>query len=50
MNNIRWDARAKKWWKEHRGIQTTMCKCEKCGLYYKPQLGHECEKDGGAGQ
>ena len=41
------DSRTKKWLREHPGIQTTVRQCEKCGLHYKPSLGHKCKKGGG---
>ena len=35
------------WFRQHIGAETTVCRCETCGLYYKPELGHKCkgEKD-----
>lgn len=33
--------------KEFIGQQTTVCQCEKCGLFYKPSLGHKCKKRSG---
>lgn len=41
---VKVDNRTKKWCKEHPDSQTTMRKCEKCGLYYKPSLGHKCKE------
>lgn len=38
------DNRTKKWLREHPGHQTTVRQCEKCGLHYKPSLGHKCKK------
>ena len=29
----------------HFGIETTVCRCEKCGKLYKPSLGHVCEEN-----
>ena len=33
------------WIDQHVGESTTLYKCKKCGLYYRPSLGHECMKD-----
>lgn len=30
------------WIDAHVGVQTTVCKCKRCGLYYKQELGHKC--------
>lgn len=42
-----YDAETQKWFREigHWNAETTVCKCEKCGLFYKPQLGHKCKED-----
>lgn len=40
------DAETKRWFKDHPGAQTTVMCCEKCGLWYKPDLGHNCPKKG----
>lgn len=37
------DEVTKKWFRSHVGQETTVCKCEKCGLLYKPSLGHKCK-------
>ena len=37
------DSRLQAWFDEHPGIQLTVMKCEKCGLYFEPSLGHDCE-------
>ena len=42
MADVKFDKTTRKWFHEHLEEQTTMCKCEKCGLYYKPSLGHKC--------
>lgn len=34
-----WFARQPSW------MVTTLAQCECCGLWYKPDLGHECEKN-----
>ena len=41
---IKYDTDTSKWFTTHPGAQTTVAKCEKCGLYYKPDLGHICKK------
>lgn len=48
MMRIKYDKATKAWFNSHICQQTTVCKCEKCGLFYKPSLGHKCkakEKD-----
>lgn len=44
MKRVRFDAATKEWFRNRIGVQTTVCKCEKCGLHYKPSLGHKCKK------
>lgn len=39
-----YDSKTDIWMKKHPEAQTTVCKCEKCGLFYKPSLGHKCKK------
>lgn len=41
-NIIDCDKETMNWFRKHVGQQTTVCKCEKCGLHYKPSLGHKC--------
>lgn len=41
---VKIDKTTKEWLENHFGAQTTVCKCEKCGLYYKSILGHECKE------
>lgn len=46
---VKYDRATKAWFSSHIGQQTTVCKCEKCGLFFKPSLGHKCkakESDG----
>ena len=38
---ILYDNATKKWFRNHIGHETTVCKCEKCGLFYKSNLGHK---------
>lgn len=41
---VRLDAKTREWFKTRPFAQTTVMRCEKCGLYYKPSLGHTCKK------
>jgi hypothetical protein len=42
---IELDAATKAWFdKRPSWERTTVAKCEKCGLWYKPSLGHKCEQ------
>lgn len=43
---IRCDKETEKWFEKHMAQQTTLCKCEKCNLFYKASLGHKCRKAG----
>ena len=43
MSNI-YDKNTKKWFRNNINSQTTVCKCDKCGLFYKPLLGHSCNR------
>lgn len=40
----RFDEPTKKWFINRPGEQTTVMRCDECGLYYKPSLGHKCKK------
>lgn len=42
LPKVNYDREAKKWINKHIGCQTTVCMCDKCGLFYKPSLGHKC--------
>lgn len=49
MEEIKLDAATKKWFEskpiiERFNTETTLAKCEKCGLFYKPSLGHKCKQ------
>ena len=51
MNNpkdlkAQFDARTRKWMDDHPygTYQVTVMRCDECGLYYKPSLGHMCKK------
>ena len=42
---IELDATTKAWFEQQpKRTVTTLLKCEKCGLFYKPSLGHKCEE------
>lgn len=42
---VKMDDATKEWFKYHPGARTTVMKCEKCGLYFKPSLGHKCKEE-----
>ena len=42
---INYDKETKKWFREHIGQQTTVCECKKCGMFYRPSLGHKCPNE-----
>ena len=43
---IKFDAKTQKWFDKNPFKETTVMKCEHCGQYYKPVLGHrECRKE-----
>ena len=42
---IKYDKETKKWFVQNPSAETTVWKCSKCGLYFKPTLGHKCEKE-----
>ena len=39
---IQYDKATDEWFKHHPGAQTTVARCDKCGLYFKPSIGHKC--------
>ncbi len=41
-NVVVFDPQTSRWFAEHPGTESTIVKCEKCGLFYKPSLGHNC--------
>lgn len=41
---LKFDPKTYDWMKDHKWDEITVTKCDKCGLHYKPVLGHECEK------
>ena len=40
---VRYDKVTSEWLKMHPLQQTTVGRCEACGLFYKPSLGHRCK-------
>lgn len=42
---IRFDPTTAMWFSRHLSEETTLAKCECCGLYYKPELGHKCKSE-----
>lgn len=42
------DKKTKKWFADHPALyyQASVVQCKKCGLWYRPSLGHECEMKG----
>ena len=36
------DKATSEWFRTHLYYQTTVCRCDKCGLFYKVDLGHDC--------
>lgn len=42
---VRFDEETKRWF-HHQPLfeETTVVKCESCGLHYKPILGHKCRR------
>lgn len=43
IDRIRFDLETAKWFSRHMNEETTLAKCECCGLHYKPELGHNCK-------
>ena len=41
---IRFDKATEKWFCQHPDADTTVERCNRCCLYYKPELGHVCDK------
>ena len=40
---MRYDSLTQKWFATHVSKQTTVVRCDKCGEFYKPILGHRCK-------
>ena len=45
QNLIFCDRETQKWFERNIFAESTLMRCPKCGLYYKPELGHKCTKD-----
>ena len=41
QERVAFDAATRAWFRNNLGAQTTVMRCERCGLYYKPSLGHK---------
>lgn len=41
-NMLKFDNKTKEWFRNNVDRQTTLVRCSKCGLWYKPSLGHKC--------
>lgn len=39
---LQFDKLTSRWMSAHPGQPTTVVQCSRCGLYYKPFLGHLC--------
>ena len=45
---VKYDRATKAWFDSKPfSAETTVCRCERCGLFYKPSLGHKCKKSKG---
>lgn len=42
---VHFDKATEKWFREHPFNETTVMQCDKCGLFYKPSLGHICKTE-----
>jgi len=42
---VKFDPKTKAWFDRNHLSETTVMKCEKCGRYYKPVLGHKCRME-----
>lgn len=43
-SEVKFDKETQRWLEKNLAQQTTVMKCEKCGLLFKPSLGHNCGK------
>ena len=41
---LRFDPKTYDWMQDHEWAEITVTKCDKCGMHYKPDLGHVCDK------
>lgn len=46
--DLKFDAATKAWFEKRPGAETTVCQCDCCRLFYKPELGHKCKAKRGA--
>lgn len=42
---VKYDRKTRAWFSSKLNAETTVCQCDKCGLFYKPSLGHKCKKE-----
>lgn len=40
---VEFDKATREWFESRPDVQTTVMRCDGCGLYFKPSLGHKCE-------
>lgn len=41
---IKFDKETAKWFGQNPSAESTVARCKKCDLFYKPELGHVCKK------
>lgn len=41
---LKFDPKTYDWMQGHEWAEITVTKCDKCGMHYKPDLGHVCDK------
>ena len=39
------DDETDRWFAERPWIESTVCRCPNCSLYYRPTLGHKCKNE-----
>ena len=44
LERVEFDKKTEEWIHAHKGERITVVKCEKCGLHYKQELDHVCDK------
>lgn len=45
MAKVKLDKATKEWLATHPCTETTVWQCSKCGMWFKPTLGHKCKKE-----
>lgn len=50
IQEVKYDSKTKSWFEKHLLVETTVIRCELCGLFYKPSLGHKCGIGGNDGK